>query len=264
MNTKESNRARFAAKLAEAFAVVKPAFLAAEKLRARALAERQTKEWGERLAAGPPPRRDYRLCSPGDLVRRAWPKQWEKGEWDLRYALERKEPDAVNLDDEADRKRIDWDNPLRERMQKLSYRQAADPEKWQLARDLFAAGHYVPDYRKAEKMATDYVETAEAEFVAKQSRKMENACGNRKVAGLTGELSLSGIVTGFFVVTAEGGDSFRVDMDIITNYRYGHNSANGQLTVYAQYPARFRLVNVGGVQVKKSAGEKWMADNFAR
>ena len=269
----KANVLKFAKELAGLFAGVKPAFLAREKDRLRAQADREVAAWGKRLADGPA-KNDWRVNRPGELVA-FLPHTFDrdhKHPWD-----DLPGSDAPNLGfgsygdpipDDVLTERL-LNHPLRAEYAKVSSRPNEFHERWAVLTKGFDAGLYVPNYALAEKMAVEYVDQAEQHFVAKQSKKLASACGERPIVKIKGELRLAGIVTGHMVVTVQprrpalGDDSFRVEMDIITNYRYGHNSANGRLTVYAQFPARYKDVRIGGEVVKKSAGEKWMKDTFA-
>jgi hypothetical protein len=113
---------------------------------------------------------------------------------------------------------------------------------------------YGIDYETAERDARMQVKLAKRNFVAKQSAKLENACGDRAVK-VEGKLSLeTDIITGALFVADEP-DSFRLEMTIKQNC-----SSLGKW--FWQFPARFLSVCLGG-EHHKSKSEKWMKENFA-
>ena len=113
---------------------------------------------------------------------------------------------------------------------------------------------YEIDYDLAETEARMQVRLSKRQFVAKQSKKLYNACGDRQVK-VEGELILSaGIVTGTLYV-ASGSDNFRVEMSMKQNISCLHNP-------FWQFPARFTAILLDG-KSHKSRSEKWMKENFA-
>lgn len=117
---------------------------------------------------------------------------------------------------------------------------------------------YTANHKQAKKDANDAVDSAKAHFISKQSKKLANAVGDRKIVSTEGVLSCNGVVTGHIVVKVEGGDSFVLEMDMITNCRYHPNYIS-----FYQFPARFKKINIGAT-TNNSESEEWMAEHFGK
>ena len=266
-----TNRDKFQAKLTKLFDGVRDAFLKHEKDYFRNWADRQLEAFLTHWKNPPEPKprqygeRESDAGKPGPLVARWQPSSndvphgylwWSYGEYDLSVHC------GKRFDDPEFRKRCKLDSEVRKLIDKYRYSTKAREKEIAIQQAAIAEGLYTADHRKAEDEATAYVRQAELNFVAKQSQKLASAVGSREVTALEGTLSLErGVVTGSLTVTC-GDDKFTAIMEIKTNYRYGANAANRKLTVYAQYPTRFKNVTLGG-QTFKSKSEKWLSENFS-
>lgn len=93
-----------------------------------------------------------------------------------------------------------------------------------------------------------YRQTREA-FVLRTTEKISYVVQDQKVQ-IVGFIEFNRMIEGN--VTArlgKGDDGFTLKVSVKTNYRYGHNAANGVLTVYSQYPATFAGARVDGQNV---------------
>lgn len=267
-----TNRDRVKAKLTALFDGVREAFRASEQEYFKNWADRQFKAFTEYWANPPEPKerrygeRPSDAGKPGPLVAKWHPDAddvshgylwWSYGDYDLSVHMKAK------FNDPAVRVRAKLDSPVRKLVEQ--YRYSRDPNKDKvITQAALAEGLYWADHRKAVDEANGYVKSAEENFLAKQSQKIAAAIGDREITALEGRLALeSGCVTGSLTGTVAGGDKFTAIMEIKTNYRYGENAANRKLTVYAQYPTRFKGVVIGGAKFTTKS-EKWMADNFAK
>lgn len=128
---------------------------------------------------------------------------------------------------------------------------------WEQMRDRINAGVYDVDLKQAAKDANDSVDAAKANFIAKQSKKLENATVLRTdFRSMKGSLKCNGVVTGYLHVFFKNGDKFSIHMNMIVNYRYSRG-----YTSFHQFPARFYDVVLGGEPVKK-VSEQWLKDNY--
>lgn len=133
--------------------------------------------------------------------------------------------------------------------------------QWAGLRDDINAGLYLPDPDRAERDAHVEVDSVKAQFIAKQSRKLNNAtqlCAGRPK--VDGRLEYrAGRMGGRMTVDYGNGNSFALEMSVVHNYRssrYGHG------TSFYQYPARFTAVKINGEKPKATISEAWMAENF--
>lgn len=120
-------------------------------------------------------------------------------------------------------------------------------------------GAFLPDLKSAQYDANALVDSAKTHFVSKLTKKLDNALKNcTKKPKLSGELRFVGRIVGWLDVKV-GYSGFRVEMSMITNYRY---SGRGS-TIFHQFPARFTEIIEDKVKIKKSASEAWMAEYFS-
>ena len=258
-----TNRDKFKAKLTKLFDGVRESFQANEIVAFRKWADRQESILKSQYANETPPGRgaSYRDYEPGKLVKFIFAPDLFEGDWHSGYNLLCK-IGQNGLDDPATREKYKLDHPARALAANGANHFFNHPDKWKGRKAIVDAGFFVADYDMAEREARAYVRDCEAAFVAKQSQKLASAVGDREVTALEGTLSLDrGVVTGTLTVTC-GADKFVAIMEIKTNYRYGMNAANRNLTVYAQYPTRFKNVTLNG-ETFKSKSEKWLAEHFS-
>lgn len=112
---------------------------------------------------------------------------------------------------------------------------------------LAAGRYYVNVLSATEDAKREYQRVREA-FLTRLGDKIAYIVQD-KHADVTGVIEFRRMIEGnITVVVRPSGASFELRVKVMTNYRYGENSANGRLTVYAQYPATFVDARVGGIK----------------
>lgn len=228
---------QFASKLKEMFEKVEPQFREAEIKAYRAQAEGQLATWLKRVAEGPV------TASYGNHDRNRPPS----------YVTFKRE----NLNEKLGNRTFEsggqkYDFPLA-----LDLNSSQDEARFVAYRKLAELGLFLANYEAAERDANRAVDGAKDHFLTKQSKKLRNACGERKVVKLDGHLVYRGVITGQLDVYVEGGDEFVLEMGMIVNHRY-----RPRFLSFYQFPARFTHSVIGGKK-HGNQSEEWMAEHFA-
>lgn len=111
-----------------------------------------------------------------------------------------------------------------------------EPSKAECLAEL-AAGFWTVDVEAATKAGEHLFAASRAAYLAKLCEKVYEVIDETKPARLTSFLQVPhGTPEGMVHVEVDAQNSFAFDATIKTNYRYGENSANGDITQYEQYP----------------------------
>lgn len=122
-----------------------------------------------------------------------------------------------------------------------------------------AAGQYSADVKDAAKDGKHQYHLIREAFLLRVGETIDNVI-QTKHASILGEIHFGRRIEGHLTITTKPDTFFRLKVSVKTNYRYGHNSANGRLTVYGQYPVLFDAATVNGEAVSDRLSEALLAN----
>lgn len=106
------------------------------------------------------------------------------------------------------------------------------------------AGSYSVNKKQAVADGKRVYQQIRDAFVIRVTDKIASVVLEKPVK-IVGDIHFMGRVEGSLKVSV-GKDFFGMKVAVKTNFRYGENAANGNLTVYSQYPVTFVSAKVGG------------------